>query len=64
LSCRPGGSSTSARLTLETRRNIHADVSRWRQVTPACGQLREALLELLRDCGAFLEVGLYQEALT
>ena len=36
---------------------------RWRQLTPACGALLQTMCDLLQDWGAFLDIGLYQEAL-
>lgn len=46
------------------RRQFNTDTSRWHDLTPACGTLRQTLDELLSDWGAFLEVALYQDALT
>jgi len=50
-------------LTNATRRRFHFAVDRWKEFTPACGPLRQTFEELLKDWGAFLEVGLYEEAL-
>ena len=50
-------------LTLETRRQIHTNVALWQELTPECRNLRETLLALMTDWGAFLDVSLYQEAL-
>ena len=53
----------STRLTAEIRRRINCDTARWQDVSPACARLRETLVELLQDWGAFLELALYREAL-
>jgi len=50
-------------LTSETRRRFTARTERWQDLSPACGTLRQTLCELVQDWGAFLEVGLYQDAL-
>ena len=50
-------------LTQEARRQVHANSARWQELSPECRALRETLLVLLSDWGAFLEVSLYQEAL-
>lgn len=50
-------------LTQEIRRRFTAVTERWKDITSACAILRQTLCDLLRDWGAFLEVGLYQEAL-
>ena len=50
-------------LTQEARRLVHANTARWQELSPECRMLRETLLALLSDWGAFLEVSLYQEAL-
>lgn len=46
-----------------TRRRFNLLTDSWQDLTPACIQLREILLSLLQDWGAFLELPLYQEAL-
>ena len=50
-------------LTPEARRRFTAVTERWQDLNPACSTLRRTLCELMGDWGAFLEVGLYQEAL-
>jgi len=50
-------------LTHVERRRFVASTEHWRDLTAACTTLRQTLLELLQDWGAFLEVALYQEAL-
>lgn len=51
-------------LTPDARRLVKVDTTRWQDVTSECAALRLAMLELLADWGAFLEIALYQEALT
>jgi len=51
-------------LTPEQRRNFQTNSARWRDITPACKKLRESVSGLLADWGAFLDLALYQEALT
>ena len=51
-------------LTPEVRRQFTVDATHWEELSPACGILRKTLTALLADWGAFLEVSLYQEALT
>ena len=50
-------------LTQETRRQIHANAVRWQELSPECRALRETLLAMLSDWGAFLEISVYQDAL-
>jgi GxxExxY protein len=50
-------------LTQNARRQVHANSARWQELSPDCRTLRETLLTLLSDWGAFLEVSLYQKAL-
>lgn len=57
------GKIIATSLTPEERRRFVAVTERWDDVTPTCGNLREAALDLLGDWGAFLNAGLYQEAL-
>ncbi|MGH7971854.1 MAG: GxxExxY protein [Limisphaerales bacterium] len=54
----------STRLTPEQRRKFTVDDSRWQSVTSACERLLQVLLELMRDWGMYLQLELYQEALT
>ena len=58
------GKVCATSLTPVERRNFKTTEDRWRDVTPACVNLRETLSELLADWGAFLDLALYQEALT
>ena len=50
-------------LTHDIRRQFREDTTRWHPVSSECKQLRETLLALLADWGAFLDFNLYQEAL-
>jgi GxxExxY protein len=50
-------------LTQAERRRFTVIQEHWRDMTPACAVLRQTFLELLKDWGAFLDIGLYQEAL-
>jgi GxxExxY protein len=51
-------------LTQEERRRIIPITERWNDLTPGCTVLRQTMLDLLQDWGAFLNAGLYQEVLT
>lgn len=57
------GRILATKLTPELRRQFTIVRERWQELSPACASLHETLGELLRDWGAFLEMGLYQEAL-
>ena len=50
-------------LTQEERRRLTTFTERWNDLTPSCGVLRQTMLELLQDWGAFLDFTLYQETL-
>jgi GxxExxY protein len=54
----------ATRISPEARRRVSVDATRWRDVTRECATLRQTMGELLADWGAFLEVALYQDALT
>jgi GxxExxY protein len=54
----------STQLTNETRRQFSLAEIGWREVNDESGWLRKKLVELLDDWGAFLEVGLYRDAIT
>jgi GxxExxY protein len=54
----------STRLTPEKRHRIVIQDSDWKTVNPESSWLREKLVEMLDDWGAFLETGLYREAIT
>ena len=53
----------ATRLTLEKRRSIAFDISRWQPVSDDCPAFRESAEDLLRTLGAFLDLDLYAEAL-
>ena len=57
------GKILATKLTPGLRRQFTIVRERWREMSPACASLCQTLVELLQDWGAFLEVGLYQEAL-
>lgn len=57
------GKILATKLTPELRSQFTILCEHWQELSPACASLCEALEELLRDWGASLEVGLYQEAL-
>jgi GxxExxY protein len=50
-------------LTPEARREYKIEMQRWQESVGASQLMREILLEILADWGAFLEVSLYLEAL-
>jgi GxxExxY protein len=58
------GRLLGTRLTLEKRRCFKMNLTHWRDLSPECLQLRETVIELLAHWGAFLHIGLYEEALT
>jgi GxxExxY protein len=58
------GKIIATSLTQDERRRFTAITDRWSELTPACATLRQTMLDLLHDWGAFLNAGLYQEALT
>lgn len=51
-------------LTDAERRRFTVHGQRWRELSDRCGWLRQTFIDLLEDWGAFLEIALYQEALT
>jgi GxxExxY protein len=57
------GKLLATSLTQEERRRFVDVNDHWLERSPACATLRRTMLALLQDWGAFLEVGLYQEAL-
>jgi GxxExxY protein len=57
------GKIVATSLTQAARHSFTAFTERWCDFSPACAKLQQTLLELLQDWGAFLETGLYQEAL-
>jgi len=54
----------STRLTPELRRQFAVADARWREVNRESGWLKQKMIALLQDWGAFLEVPLYRDALT
>jgi len=54
----------STRLTPELRKRITIDDSAWRDVDARSRRLKDTMIELLGDWGAFLECNLYRDALT
>jgi GxxExxY protein len=57
------GQIVATSLTQETRRELTLLTDRWKDLTPNCERLRRMIYDLLRDWGAFLELGLYEVAL-
>jgi GxxExxY protein len=57
------GKIIATSLTHEERRRFSAVTKHWNDLTPGCGVLRQTMLDLLQDWGAFLDFALYQEAL-
>lgn len=57
------GKIIATSLTSATRKNFNATTRHWNSVTPACDMLRQTMMDLLNDWGAFLSASLYQEAL-
>lgn len=54
----------STTLTTPERRRFQLWDQDWRNLSPGCERLRQLVPELVADWGAFLEIGLYREALT
>lgn len=57
------GKILATSLTHAGRRRFTAVTKHWNDLTPGCGVLRQTMLDLLQDWGAFLDFALYQEAL-
>jgi GxxExxY protein len=57
------GKIVATSLTQEQRRRFTAIMERWSDLTPGCAFIRQKMLDLLHDWGAFLDLALYQEAL-
>lgn len=57
------GKIIATSLTQAERRRFTAISKHWNDLSPACGVLRQTMLDLLQDWGAFLDLALYQEAL-
>jgi GxxExxY protein len=51
-------------VTADDRRAFSDNATRWKEISRGCVLLRTKMLDLLTDWGAFLEAGLYHEALT
>lgn len=58
------GRIVATSLTPDERRRFTAVTGRWKELSPGCRTLRQTLCDLLRDWGAFLDIALYQEALS
>ena len=54
----------STRLTSERRHQFTIETSDWKCLNSESSLLRDILIDLLNDWGAFLEIGLYKEAVT
>ncbi len=57
------GKIIATSLTHAERRCFRPVTGQWSDLTPGCALLRQTMLELLQDWGAFLDFALYQEAL-
>lgn len=57
------GKMLATGLTPELRHRFTTMNESWQDLSPVCATLRQTMFELMKDWGAFLEVGLYQEAL-
>ena len=57
------GKIIATSLTHAERRHFSAITEHWNDLTPGCVVLRQTMLHLLQDWGAFLDFALYQEAL-
>ncbi len=57
------GKIIATSLTQDQRRQFAPFTERWCDLTPACAVLRQTMLDLLHDWGAFLDFALYQEAI-
>jgi GxxExxY protein len=57
------GKIIATSLTHAERRRFITVTEKWNDLTPGCAALRQAMLDLLEDWGAFLDFALYQEAL-
>ena len=53
----------STRLTPETRKDVTIDDSQWRVVDERSAQLKQCMVDLITDWGAFLACNLYRDAL-
>jgi len=58
------GQIRATSLSQEDRRKFTLMTNGWQELTAACGMLRQTLVDLLTDWGAFLDLALYEEALT
>lgn len=57
------GKIIATSLTPADCRRFTPVTKQWNDLTPGCGVLRQTMLDLLQDWGAFLDFALYQEAL-
>jgi len=57
------GKLIATSLTPSERRCCNPVTEHWNELTPGCAVLRQTMLDLLQDWGAFLDFALYQEAL-
>lgn len=57
------GKLIATSLTQAERRRFTAVTEHWNDWTPTCALLRQTMLDLLQEWGAFLDFALYQEAL-
>ena len=57
------GKIIAAAVTPEERRRFSPITERWSDITPGCAVLRQLMLDLLGDWGAFLDFVLYEDAL-
>ncbi len=57
------GKIIATSLNQDQRRQFTASTERWSDLTLACAFLRQTMLALLHDWGAFLDFALYQEAM-
>lgn len=57
------GKIIATSLTHAERCRFNSVTESWGDLAPGCAVLRQTMLELLQDWGAFLDFGLYQEAL-
>lgn len=57
------GKIIATSLTHVERRRFTAVTKQWNDLSPGCGVLKQTMLDLLQDWGAFMDFALYQEAL-
>ena len=67
VNMRPSGVESryvSTSLTAEDRYSTRINISGWREVTKRCAQLSDYIQELVADWGVFIDVDLYQDAIS